>query len=190
MPSFVRTSCTHCPPRASLPSARVRHGPEDSLNASPNLACGTLDASRSSYVQVQLMAGLRGRRVADLMDRDCATVESFLNLQHFVDEYLLRTGRRCFIVVQNNNLVGLITPHEVKSVDRDRWAQTSVQSAMRPLAQLRTVAPETSAVEALELMSREDINQVPVIANGHLEGIFSRGEVLRFVQTRIELRED
>src|SRR5213080_1230341 len=34
-----------------------------------------LDASRSSYVQVQLMAGLRGRRVADLMDRDCAAVE-------------------------------------------------------------------------------------------------------------------
>src|SRR6266567_5604885 len=68
-----------------------------------------LDASRSSYVQVQLMAGLRGRRVADLMDRDCATVESFLNLQHFVDEYLLRTGRRCFIVMQHNNLVGLIT---------------------------------------------------------------------------------
>jgi len=102
----------------------------------------------------------------------------------------LRTGRRWFIVVQNNNLVGLITPHEVKSVDRDRWAQTSVQSVMRPLAQLRTVAPETSAVEALELMSREDINQVPVIANGHLEGIFSRGEVLRFLQTRIELRQD
>jgi len=149
-----------------------------------------LDASRSSYIQVQLMAGLRGRRVADLMDRDCAAVESFLNLQHFVDEYLLRTGRRCFIVMQHNNLVGLITPHEVKTVDRDRWAQTSVQSVMRPLAQLRTVAPETSAVEALELMSREDINQVPVIANGHLEGIFSRGQVLRFLQTRIELRED
>jgi len=56
---------------------------------------------------------------------------------------------------------------------------------MRPLAQLRTVAPETSAVEALELMSREDINQVPVIANGHLEGIFSRGEVLRFLSAAV-----
>src|SRR5207244_4457430 len=27
---------------SSLPSARVRHGPEDSLKASPNLACGTV----------------------------------------------------------------------------------------------------------------------------------------------------
>src|SRR5207244_13378015 len=134
--------------------------------------------------------GPRWTHYADIMNRDCCTVESFLNLQHFVDEYLLRTGRRCFIVMQNNNLVGLITPHEVKSVDRDRWAQTSVQSAMRPLAQLRTVAPETSAVEALELMSREDINKVPVIANGHLEGIFSRGAVLRLLRTVCALCSD
>lgn len=149
-----------------------------------------LDASRSSYVQVELMAGLRDRRVADLMDRDCATVQSSLSLQEFVDEHLLRTGRRCFIVVRNSQLVGLITPKEVKTVDRDSWAQTSVQSVMRPLGQLHTVAPETPAAEALELMSREDINQLPVISNGHLEGIFSRGEVLRFLQTRFELGKD
>ncbi|HEY7616334.1 MAG TPA: site-2 protease family protein [Terriglobales bacterium] len=146
-----------------------------------------LDASRSSYAQTELMAGLRDRRVSDLMDRDCATVESSLSLEDFVHEYLLRTGRRCFIVVQNGQLAGLITPKEVKTVDREGWAQTSVQSVMRPVAQLRMVTPETPAVEALELMSREDINQLPVVSDGHLEGVFSRGDVLRFLQTRIEL---
>jgi Zn-dependent protease len=40
-----------------------------------------LDASRSSYVQVELMAGLRDRRVADIMDRDYATVEGHLSVQ-------------------------------------------------------------------------------------------------------------
>jgi CBS domain-containing protein len=146
-----------------------------------------LDASRSSYAQTELMAGLRDRRVSDLMDRDCATVESSLSLEDFVHEYLLRTGRRCFIVVQNGQLAGLITPKEVKTVDREGWAQTSVQSVMRPVAQLRMVTPETPAVEALELMSREDINQLPVVSDGHLEGVFSRRDVLRFLQTRIEL---
>src|SRR5438034_9768991 len=34
---------------SSLPSARVRHGPEDSLKASPNLACGT-DFTTGSYM--------------------------------------------------------------------------------------------------------------------------------------------
>ena len=146
-----------------------------------------LDASRSSYVQVELMAGLRDRRVADIMDNDYVTVEGHLSLQDFVDQYVLRTGRRCFVVVQNDRVAGLITTHEVKRVDRDRWPQTSVQSVMRPLDQLRTVAPDTPAIQALELMSRGDINQLPVISDGNLKGVFSRGHVLRFLRTQAEL---
>ena len=72
-------------------------------------------------------------------------------------------------------------------VPRDRWAQTSVQSAMRSLRELRTVSPETPALKALEEMSREDINQLPVVSNGKIEGIFSRGQVLRYLQTHAEL---
>ncbi|HKN34132.1 MAG TPA: site-2 protease family protein [Terriglobales bacterium] len=146
-----------------------------------------LDASRSSYIQVELMSGLRDRRVADIMERDCGTVESHLSLQDFVDEYMLRSGRRCFVVIQNNYLVGLITPNEVKQEPRDQWAQTSVQSVMRPLRDLKVVTPDTPALQALELMTREDINQLPVVSNGHLEGVFSRGQVLRFLQTHSEL---
>ena len=146
-----------------------------------------LDASRSSYIQVELMEGLRGRRVADIMERDCPTVEGHLSLQDFIDEYLLRSGRRCFIVVQNDSLAGLITPNEVKKIPRDHWSQTSVQSVMRPLRELRIVAPDTPAVQALEMMSRDDINQLPVVSHGRLQGIFSRGQVLRFLQTHAEL---
>jgi Zn-dependent protease/predicted transcriptional regulator len=146
-----------------------------------------LDASRSSYAQVAVMTGLRGRPVADIMERDCPTVEGHLTLKDFVDEYLLRTGRRCFIVVQNHNVSGLITPHEIKQVDRERWPLTSVQSVMRHLDQVRSVTPDTPAIQALEIMTREDINQLPVLSNGHLDGVFSRGHVLRFLQTHAEM---
>jgi Zn-dependent protease len=146
-----------------------------------------LDASRSSYVQVELMEGLRGRRVADIMDRDCPTIEAHLSLQDFVYEYMLRSGRRCFVVVQEGRLVGLITGGDVKHVDPERWPQTSVQSVMRPVAQLRTVAPETPVSQALELMSREDVNQLPVVAQGELKGIFSRSSLMSFLRTRTEL---
>lgn len=146
-----------------------------------------LDASRSSYAQVAVMIGLRGRPVADIMERDCPTVEGHLTLKDFVDEYLLRTGRRCFIVVQNHNVSGLITPHEIKQVDRERWPLTSVQSVMRHLDQVRSVTPDTPAIQALEIMTREDINQLPVLSNGHLDGVFSRGHVLRFLQTHAEM---
>jgi Zn-dependent protease/predicted transcriptional regulator len=149
-----------------------------------------LDAARASYVTVSLTARLRGRRVADIMDRNCPIVEGHLSLQDFVDVYLLRSGLRGYVVVRGDQIIGLITPHEVKGIARDLWPQTSVQSVMRPLAQLRTVTPETPALQALQMMGREDINQLPVVSNGHLDGIFSRTHVVRFLQTHTELHQD
>jgi Zn-dependent protease/predicted transcriptional regulator len=146
-----------------------------------------LDASRSSYAQVEIIEGLRDRKVSDIMDRDFSTVEAHLSLQDFVHQYLLPSGRRCFVVVQNNSLVGMITTNEVSRVERNGWPQTSVQSVMRPLSQLRTVAPDTPAIRALETMSREDINQLPVVSNGELVGVFSRSSVMGFLRNRSEL---
>ncbi len=146
-----------------------------------------LDASRSSYAQVEITQGLRDRKVSDIMDRDFSTVEAHLSLEDFVHRYLLASGRRCFVVVQNGNLAGLITTNEVSHVERERWPQTSVQSVMRPLSQLRTVTPDISATQALELLSREDINQLPVVSHGQLQGIFSRSSVMGFLRNRAEL---
>jgi len=130
---------------------------------------------------------LRGCKVADLMDRDCAVVEAHLSLEDFVHQYLLSSGRRCFVVVQDGRLVGLITPNEVKRVDRERWPQTSIQSVMRPVSQLRTVTPETPVVQALEMMGREDVNQLPVVSGGQLQGIFSRSNIMGFLRNHAEL---
>jgi Zn-dependent protease/predicted transcriptional regulator len=146
-----------------------------------------LDAARTSYAQAGLITALRGRRVGEIMDRNCPTVESYLNLQDFVDAYLLHSGLRGYVVVQNQQIVGLITPHEVKQVPRELWAGTSVQAAMRPLSKLRTVSPETPALEALQMMGRDDVNQLPVVSNGHLEGILSRTHVVRFLHLHAEL---
>jgi Zn-dependent protease/CBS domain-containing protein len=146
-----------------------------------------LDAARTSYVQVGLMTELRGRTVGEIMDRSCPTVEAYLSLQDFVDEFLLRNGLRGYVVIHNDEIVGLITPHEVKAVSRDRWPQTSVQAVMRPIGKVHTVSPETPALQALQMMGRDDINQLPVVSNGHLEGLFSRGHVVRFLQAHAQM---
>jgi Zn-dependent protease/predicted transcriptional regulator len=147
-----------------------------------------LDASRSSVMQLELTSELRNQQVGDLMEHDCPTVESHISVKDFVEQYLLRTGKRCFVVLQNDAVVGLITPADVKKLNPEEWAQTSLQSAMQPLSRMRTVSPQTPALAALEMMAREDINQLPVVSNGHLEGIFSRGHVLRFLQLHSEFR--
>jgi len=141
-----------------------------------------LDAARGSYVQVEIMADLRNRRVADIMERECSAVGGELSVRDFVDEYLLHSASRCFPVIQNGNLAGLVTPNEIRKVDRGDWDRTSLQSIMRPANQLRAVPPDMPAIQALELMAREHLSQLVVVADGKLQGIFSRGQVARFLQ--------
>jgi len=146
-----------------------------------------LDAARSSYAQVLTTQSLRGVRVGDVMAHDCPVVDGRLNLQNFVYEHLLRTGRRCFVVEENGRLVGLITAHEVKEVGRAQWPYKTIDDVMHPLDQLHTISPDTPITDALETMVRENVNQLPVVRDGRFTGIISRGNVLRMLQTRAEL---
>ena len=43
-----------------------------------------------------------------------------------------------------------------------------------PLHQLRSVSPDTPVIEALRTMGREDVNQLPVMEAGRMEGWLSR----------------
>jgi CBS domain-containing protein len=122
------------------------------------------------------------------MTRDWPVVDGRMNLQTFVDEHLLTTGQRCFVVEENGDVSGLVTPHEVKTIERPQWKSTTIAEVMRPLKNLHTIRPGTPVIKALEVMGREDLNQLPVIRNGHLEGIISRSHILRLLQTRAELR--
>lgn len=147
-----------------------------------------LNAAKASYAQIEITEGLRGVTVEDLMTRDCPIVESRENLQTLVDEYLLKTGRRCFMVTETDEPVGMITPHEIKSIEPRLRAFKSVADVMRPLESLHTVTPKTSAREALETLGREGVNQLPVVADGKLKGIISREQIIKYISTRRELK--
>jgi CBS domain-containing protein len=85
-------------------------------------------------------------------------------------------------------VTGLITSNEVKGIAQARWPYTIVFDVMRPLERLRTVTPETPVSEALEIIRRDDINQLPALVNGRLEGVISRDQILRYLLTRAELK--
>ncbi|MEQ1728460.1 MAG: site-2 protease family protein [Vicinamibacterales bacterium] len=146
-----------------------------------------LQAAQASYAQVTVVADLRGVYVRDIMSSDCETVDADMRVQTLVDEYLLRSGQRCFVVGGPGRILGLITPHEIKGVARDRWASTPISEVMRPIRQLRTIQPSMPAIDALRLMGQEDVNQLPVMSEGKFEGMVGRSHILQLLQTRAEL---
>lgn len=147
-----------------------------------------LQAAGESSQRIGLEHALAGATARDLMTNDCPSLDGNLDVQHFVDEELLRTGKRCFVVTQNGSVAGLVTPHEVKQIERPRWPFTTLNDIMIPLENLHMVPPETPLKTVLEIMGREDLNQVPVVENGQLEGILSRAHVLDYLRTRADLQ--
>lgn len=147
-----------------------------------------LQASRESYLEYTIKEELKGVRVRDVMNTSPATIDGRLSIQEFVDNELLRTGRRCFLVRENGLLIGMVTPHEIREVHRAAWPTTPIDRVMHPLEKIHAVAPETSLLDALDTMGREDLNQVPVLSDGRVEGVLSRAEVLAYLQTRADLR--
>ncbi|PYX04561.1 MAG: hypothetical protein DMG88_24225 [Acidobacteria bacterium] len=152
------------------------------------LAWFLMDAAKASYAEVGTTAALRGMRVYDVMSRDCVIVDRGMSLRDFVDIYLLKTGQRCFAVEDQGRLVGIITPRDVSNISRDRWDETTVREAMRPLQELHVIAPDTPVLDALKLMARNDVNQLPVVANGTLQGMVSRSQLVQLLQVRSVLQ--
>jgi Zn-dependent protease/predicted transcriptional regulator len=147
-----------------------------------------MDAAKASYAEVGTTAALRGMRVYDVMSRDCVIVDRGMSLKDFVDIYLLKTGQRCFAVEDQGRLVGIITPFDVSNISRDRWDETTVREAMRPLQELHVITPDTPVLDALKLMARNDVNQLPVVANGTLQGMVSRSHLVQLLQVRSVLQ--
>jgi predicted transcriptional regulator len=90
------------------------------------------------------------------------------------------------MVLDKGEITGLVTPNEVKEIDRAKWPFMTLHDIMRPLENLQSVKPDTPLTNALESMSRHNLNQLPVISNGHREGVLSRAEVLSYLQTHAE----
>lgn len=147
-----------------------------------------LSAARSSYHRNEIEEKLRGIRVGDVMRRDCDSIEAGLDLRAFVSDFMIRTGRRCFFVMDEGRLLGIVTPAEVAAVDPSEWDGRTVRDVMRPFEQLAKVGPETPVSEALEKMARGDFNQLPVIGREGLAGVISRRHILDALRLRAELQ--
>lgn len=146
-----------------------------------------LNAAQESVLQVSVRSVLTGVRAEDVMARDCPTVSGRMRLAELVQEHILKTGQRCFVVAEGSRLVGLVTLHQIKAVPQSQWTDVSVGEAMTPLAKLRVVAPETPILEVLQTMEGEDINQVPVAKGGQLVGMLTRDHILRVLSAKMEL---
>jgi predicted transcriptional regulator len=85
---------------------------------------------------------------------------------------------------------GLVTLRAVQAIPRDRWHAVSAAQVMLPWERLPHVDPDTDLLQALELLERHDLQQLPVVLDGRVVGLASREQMLRLLHDAREPRDE
>ncbi len=141
-------------------------------------------AASGSYRQLVLQQTLQGHAVREIMTRDCAQVQPDTNVDRLVNELVLPTGKRCFIVTADSRPQGMVTLREIKDVPQTDRASRTVGQIMKPMEKLKTVGPDEDLSTVMRIMTEQDINQVPVMENGKLVGMIARDNLLNFINLK------
>ena len=121
------------------------------------------------------------------MNRQYTAIPADTTLQHLVDDHILASGRRSFVVKRGDVVIGLLTLHHFKGIPRSDWPTMTAAQAMIPAEQMKRVRPDAELWTALEEMDRDGVNQLPVMVDGQIQGMLSREDVVSYLRTLREL---
>jgi Zn-dependent protease/CBS domain-containing protein len=144
------------------------------------------NAARASYQQVLLRDALVGITARQVTDYASPLVPPHMNLAELVEQYVLPTGRSCFIISWGAELEGIVTLQQIKRVARSHWAITTVQDIMTPAGKSKVAHADQDLLGVLQEMSGENVNHIPVAEAGKVIGIINREDIARFLRTRTE----
>jgi len=139
------------------------------------------NAAVMSYRRLHLQRALQDVPVGRLMHRDFLGVAPEAKISDLVEERLLRSSQRVFPVQDGEHFLGLVCLQDVRRLAREAWDRTAVREVMTPRGDLHTLDPRDPASQALDLLARRDINQLPVLDDDRLVGMVTRGDIVKWM---------
>ncbi len=139
--------------------------------------------------QVRMQDILAGHTVDQVMSQTCVMVPAELTLQELVNQYFLDKGERCVIVIQASQPAGFLTLNNVRQTPRERWGTTTLAQVMIPMDKVKVTTPNTGLVQVLEQMGSDGVNQMPVMADGQIEGMLRREDIVNYLHVLQKLEK-
>ncbi|MCC7380736.1 MAG: CBS domain-containing protein [Deltaproteobacteria bacterium] len=129
-------------------------------------------------------------RVLDLMTKDVLTISEHESLE--VAEQIMEAGRVHHLpVVSHGQLIGIVTQDDLLRAAVSMFAEPSpteeselkrsIPVSMVMSARVTTVAPDTPALRAAELLRRHKFGCLPVVDGSRLVGIVTEGDFVDLV---------
>ena len=138
-------------------------------------------ASRRQAVLRQSLAAIP---VRDLMVQTVISVSPDCTLDEAVNQYFRPYGYGGFPVMEDGQLLGLITVLDVQPVQPALWPWRQVKQVMRPFVPSLVVAPDAPVIQAMECMAREGWDRLVVMQDGQVIGLVTHSAIVHFLQLR------
>lgn len=141
-----------------------------------------VSAARSSYQQVVMRDTLSHVPITEVMNTDIEAVDPNISVERLVTDYFLRESAATLPVEENGRLLGMVSVDDVRAVPRERWASTLVREILPPVTAEQELHPNNDAWDAANRMAQTERDRVIVTEDGHVEGVVTRGAIVRWLQ--------
>lgn len=147
-------------------------------------------AAVSTRTQYFVKRELSGEKVMKFMTKDPISVSPHLTIQELINDYIYNSHHHLYPVVDQDKLLGYISLREIKTLSPTEWPKTTIDKIMVPVSKLHTVAPNTNAMEALNLIHQPDVTTLLVVDNERLVGILTAQDMFKLISLKLELEDE
>ena len=142
--------------------------------------------ARVSYQQTLLRIAASDTRVRDIMYTNVPLIEASTPLTMLRNNYFAMYNLPAFPVVDGGQVVGLVSRDDLYQVSASEWDVLSAGRVSRPLSESQTIDPDMTLDKVLRTVLRGD--EFMLVVEGHnVLGILTRGELMRYVETKMKL---
>ncbi|KXB08175.1 hypothetical protein AKJ56_01710 [candidate division MSBL1 archaeon SCGC-AAA382N08] len=120
-----------------------------------------------------------------VMSKPVETVPPDLTVREFL-ENAMEIQHTGFPVVENEEVIGIITLEDTKKIDEERIDQTQIKEVMEK--NVMYFGPEDTLDKIWKKMGEEDVGRFPIISrDGELVGMITRSDIMRAFKRLTEL---
>ena len=145
------------------------------------------NAALLSYRKTLIQDVLDDVPVSRIMYKNVPVAPAGISIETLVNDYLMKSENRVFIIHEGENTIGLITIDDVRKVSPEDRKNTLVQNVMTPADKMIVVNPDEEAADALNRLQSEDIRQLPVVSGNKIIGLLRRKDIIRWLQFQSQL---
>lgn len=129
---------------------------------------------------------LRHIEVSKIMQRQVISIPSSLSLREFAEVISPHYRHAAFPVLEDHRIIGTFPSWSLARINAEKWTNTSVLDVVE--RKVMRVSPDCDVMEALRLLLRERAQHMLLVtsADGKLEGIITKADILEALKTRDE----